>query len=56
LSALPPDISSLIETVTPVEAGTSNVEVLVNKALLARIEVLEAKKTKLSNPKRILIK
>lgn len=36
-------MSSLIETVTPVEAGTSNVEVLVNKALLARIEVLEAK-------------
>ena len=41
-SVLPSDISSLIESASSVEIGTSNAEVLVNTALLARIEVLEA--------------
>jgi len=40
-SALPSDISSLFETVYTAESGI-NAEVLVNKALLARIEVIEA--------------
>ena len=39
-SALPSDISLLIETVSTAEAGASNTEVLVNKALLATVEVL----------------
>jgi len=41
-SALPRHIFSLIESASSLEIGTSNTEVLVSTALLARIEALEA--------------
>ena len=53
-SALLYDISLLIETVSTAEAGASNTEVLVNKALLARIEVYEAENRALNKNQIIL--
>ena len=50
-SALPSDISSLIESASSLEIGSSNAEVLVNTALLARIEVLEAENCTLKSKK-----
>jgi len=51
-SALPSDISSLIESASSLEIGSSNAEVLVNTALLARIEVLEAENRVLKYKKK----
>ena len=51
-SGLLSDISSLIESASSLEVGTSNAEVLVNTALLARIEVLEAENGALKSQKQ----